>query len=99
MRAAAILVLLLISACGPTRVVTRTQTVEISRLRYVPLPARLTAPTAAPTAEPGCLWQSAPTLCVGELAERCALLDEALASCNADKAAISDLQKQTEGNK
>lgn len=81
-----------LAACGPTRIVTRTETVEIPRLKYVPLPTRLTAPTTVEPTSPDCLWKTAPTLCVGQLAERCSLLEDAVESCNADKASIQALQ-------
>lgn len=89
-----ILCALAMTSCGPTKIVTRTQTVEIPRLKYVPVPANLTAPTIADTIIGDCLWKTLPTLCVGQLAERCDLLEAAVESCNADKATIQALQPE-----
>jgi len=88
------LLCVLLAACGPTRIVTRTETIEIPRLEYVPIPTRLVEPTLVEPTPPDCVWQTLPTLCVGQLAERCALLGDALESCNADKASIQSLQPE-----
>lgn len=73
--ALAIVALALLAGCK-TRVVTEYVTVEVERLRYVPVPAELTDPH--PIAE------GPRSACLDVAAQRAA----ELRACNADKAAI-----------
>lgn len=88
-----VLSLLTVSACTPTKLVTRTQTIEVPVLRYVPLRADWIANVPAPP-KPAmrCIWEGSPTLCLQDLADWRAEYDAALSQANADKAAIRKVQ-------
>lgn len=82
------LCLLACSACSTTQRLarpdpTRTQTVSVPVLQFVPVPAELTAATPAPP-RPGSTYQAMTDWIVGWAAS--------LQQCNADKASISSIR-------
>lgn len=92
-----VLTVLIVSGCQQSRLVTRTETIEVPHLRYVPLKTEWTADTPVPATPPlNCIWTDAglvrPTICIEALTEWRKALSEALDSANADKAAIRAVQ-------
>lgn len=100
MKALMLVLAITLAACTPARLVTRTQTIQVPVLKYVPVPLTLTAETAPPIKpEARCTWVASPldpvpTLCVDALTAWRLAYADALASCNADKAAIRALKPQ-----
>lgn len=91
------LIVLTVSGCNQARLVTRTETIDVPILRYVPLKPEWTAETPVPaTPSLDCVWTddgaARPTICVEALTEWRKALSEALDSANADKAAIRSVQ-------
>ncbi|OJY94230.1 MAG: hypothetical protein BGP24_14680 [Lysobacterales bacterium 69-70] len=84
------LCLALCSACSTTQRLarpdpTRTRTISVPVLQFVPVPAELTAATPAPP-RPGATYQAMTDWIVSWAAS--------LQQCNADKAAISNLHAE-----
>jgi hypothetical protein len=83
----AIIASLFIVACTPPAQIVRTQTVEVSKYIRVPIPAQLTAPTIVIDPAPAC----GSTFCNGQIATMLGDYRSGLFQCNADKAALREL--------
>jgi hypothetical protein len=82
-----------ICGCLPvSRVVTKPQTVEVTKFVYKPLPAELTRPCVIQPLQPACSRNGKPELCNDQLLfERNAYRTE-LSGCDSDKTEIRKLQ-------
>lgn len=90
---AIISVSLLIAACTPPAQVVRTQTVEVPKYIRVPIPAQLIAPTVVTDPAPAC----GSAFCNGQLATMLGDYRSGLFQCNADKAALRELDTSPTG--
>lgn len=84
---------LCLTACGLVRPVSDPEVVHVTRTVYLPVPAALTAPTPVPDAPtPLCAESVVPVLCTGQIDDWRVEVSDALGRCNADKAAIAQLE-------
>ena len=88
-RLLALALVLALAGCGERgRVLVKTEVVEVPRYVRATVPAALTAPIAVPWPAPACQRDGAPVLCNGQVADLLLEHRRALATCNADRAAI-----------
>lgn len=91
--------LVLVGGCDllRPRVLVKPEVVEVVHEVRTPLPAALVQPRTVAEPDPACWWDTSRVYCNGQLAELRAEYRAALAQCNADKAALRQLDAALSG--
>jgi len=90
MNYAAFAPLIFLAGCTTPAQIVRTQTIEVPKYIRVPIPAQLIAPTVVADPAPQC----GKAYCNGQLATMLGDYRSGLFQCNADKAALRQLEGQ-----